>query len=182
MPMRFPTTGFISGGATKGLCPLPTPTATRKWHEKHGWTILRSRLETFMRCIVPALPQTRLRPTRGSFASCFPRRALTSYCSASGLMPTPLPFSLAILPLTSEIIGWVASTGAAGVKQRLTLTPPVINAAKQVLFLVAGADKAVPLHHVIDDPYLPNLYPAQIVARNAGDVLWYLDSLAAANL
>jgi 6-phosphogluconolactonase len=83
-------------------------------------------------------------------------------------------------PSIDERERWVvASEGAAGVKQRLTLTPPVLNAAKEVLFLVAGKDKQEPLAHVINDPYNPHKYPAQIVARNAGHVLWFLDSAAA---
>jgi 6-phosphogluconolactonase len=76
----------------------------------------------------------------------------------------------------------MASTGAAGVKQRLTLTPPVLNAAQEVLFLAAGPDKAVPLSNVMDKDYDPHLYPAQIVARNAGHVLWFIDSAAAVGL
>ena len=76
----------------------------------------------------------------------------------------------------------VASEGAAGVKQRLTLTPPIINAAKEVLFLVAGADKRDPLRHVLNELYEPDRYPAQVIARNASRVQWYLDKEAAEGL
>ena len=86
-------------------------------------------------------------------------------------------------PSIDEKQKWVvASTGAAGVKQRLTLTPPVLNASKQVLFLVAGDDKAVPLANVLNGLEDVHQYPAQIVARNAKDVLWFLDDKAAAKL
>jgi 6-phosphogluconolactonase len=86
-------------------------------------------------------------------------------------------------PSIDEKERWVvASTGAAGVKQRLTLTPPVINAAAEVLFLVAGKDKASPLANVMDQDYDPQKYPSQIVARNARNVIWYIDSAAAAGL
>jgi len=65
--------------------------------------------------------------------------------------------------------------------RRMTFTYPLINAAKTVCFLVAGADKADPLHEVLEGP--PNLekYPSQGV-RPAGSLLWYLDSQAAAKL
>jgi 6-phosphogluconolactonase len=86
-------------------------------------------------------------------------------------------------PSIEERERWVvASTGAAGVKVRLTLTPPVLNASKEVLFLVVGPDKAEPLRHVLGDTYEPLKYPAQIVARGAGAVLWFVDGAAAGRL
>lgn len=86
-------------------------------------------------------------------------------------------------PSINEREHWVlASTGAAGVKQRLTLTPVILNKAKEVIFLAAGPDKTVPLTHVMNEPYNPDKYPAQIVARNAGNVLWMVDTAAASCL
>ena len=86
-------------------------------------------------------------------------------------------------PSISEKARWVvASTGAAGVKQRLTLTAPLLNRSQEVLFLVAGKDKAEPLSKVLGADYDPNRYPAQIVARNAPRVFWFLDESAAASL
>jgi len=86
-------------------------------------------------------------------------------------------------PSISETHRWVlASTGAAGVKQRLTMTPVLLNRAKQVIFLAAGPDKTVPLSHVLNEPYEPTKYPAQIVARTAGNLLWMVDTAAASGL
>ena len=82
-------------------------------------------------------------------------------------------------PSIRETDNWVvSSTGAAGVKQRITMTPPLINRSQVVLFLVAGSDKAEPLAHVLGDTYDPDRFPAQIVARNAPNVLWYIDAVA----
>jgi 6-phosphogluconolactonase len=82
-------------------------------------------------------------------------------------------------PSIHETEKWVvASTGAAGVKHRITMTPPLINRSDVVLFLVAGQDKAEPLAHVLGDTYDPDRFPAQIVARNAPSVLWYIDAVA----
>jgi 6-phosphogluconolactonase len=86
-------------------------------------------------------------------------------------------------PSIHETERWVvASTGAAGVKERITMTPPLLNRSKQVLFLVAGKEKAEPLSHVLNENYDPNRFPAQIVARNAPEVIWFLDEAAAARL
>jgi len=65
---------------------------------------------------------------------------------------------------------------------RLTFTPPLLNAARNVLFLVAGSDKADALHAVLEGPYNPDEYPAQIVRPPDGEVSWMVDTAAAKNL
>jgi len=65
---------------------------------------------------------------------------------------------------------------------RLTFTPPLLNAAKNVLFLVAGSEKADALHAVLEGEYQPDEYPAQIVRPPNGEVVWMLDKAAAQNL
>src|SRR5579863_1626231 len=62
---------------------------------------------------------------------------------------------------------------------RLTFTPPILNAARNVLFLVTGADKADALQAVIEGPSNPDEYPAQIVRPPGGEVTWMLDSAIA---
>ena len=65
---------------------------------------------------------------------------------------------------------------------RLTLTPVVINAARQVAFLVSGAGKAEVLQQVLEGPYQPVVLPAQIIRPHSGDRRWLLDAAAAARL
>jgi 6-phosphogluconolactonase len=65
---------------------------------------------------------------------------------------------------------------------RLTFTPPLLNAARNVLFLVAGSDKADALHAVLEGPHNPDEYPAQIVRPPNGEVTWMVDTEAAAKL
>lgn len=65
---------------------------------------------------------------------------------------------------------------------RLTFTPPLLNAARHVLFLVTGSDKAEALKAVLEDPYQPDEYPAQVVRPTDGEVTWMLDTAAAALL
>ena len=65
---------------------------------------------------------------------------------------------------------------------RLTLTPPVLNAAKHILFLVTGAEKADAVRAVLEGGYQPEEYPAQIVHPVQGEVTWMLDTAAASKL
>jgi len=65
---------------------------------------------------------------------------------------------------------------------RLTFTPPLLNAARNVLFLVAGSDKADALQAVLEGEYQPDEYPAQIVRPTNGEVVWMLDKDVAKNL
>jgi 6-phosphogluconolactonase len=62
---------------------------------------------------------------------------------------------------------------------RITLTLPVLNAARAVLFLVSGAVKAQILADVLHGA--PGRYPAQAV-RPLGGLCWYVDAAAAARL
>src|SRR5436190_1955336 len=62
---------------------------------------------------------------------------------------------------------------------RLTLTFPVLNAAGEVIFLVAGADKAEALRQVLDASSAAEKFPAQRVRPAEGQVRWYVDEAAA---
>jgi 6-phosphogluconolactonase len=65
---------------------------------------------------------------------------------------------------------------------RITLTPPVLNSAKEVLFLVSGQDKARALQAVLEGPLNPQLYPSQLVHPTLGQVTWVMDQPAASLL
>lgn len=65
---------------------------------------------------------------------------------------------------------------------RLTITPKVINSAREVLFGVSGQAKAAALKAVREGPYEPARYPAQIVKPHGGRVLWLVDAEAASAL
>jgi 6-phosphogluconolactonase len=62
---------------------------------------------------------------------------------------------------------------------RITLLPPVLEAARHTLILAAGEDKAEPLRLVLQGPYEPLKYPAQIGAVGA---TWFIDIAAGALL
>jgi 6-phosphogluconolactonase len=65
---------------------------------------------------------------------------------------------------------------------RLTFTPPLLNAARNVLFLVTGEDKADALKAVLEGKYQPDESPAQIVSPPNGEVEWIVDRDAAKKL
>lgn len=65
---------------------------------------------------------------------------------------------------------------------RLTMSIPVINAARKVAFLIAGADKASVLHSIHGGfPQSPP-YPAQLINPAPGALFWLLDKDAAAHI
>jgi 6-phosphogluconolactonase len=62
---------------------------------------------------------------------------------------------------------------------RVTLTFPVINAAKRVVFLVVGQSKAEILARVIQPPGLGEIaLPAQLICPLDGTVTWLVDQAA----
>ena len=62
---------------------------------------------------------------------------------------------------------------------RLTLTLPVLNAAREALFLVSGRDKALMLRSVLDGPRGTDPPPARLVSPRDGIVTWLIDLDAA---
>ena len=65
---------------------------------------------------------------------------------------------------------------------RVTMTAPLLNAARTVAFFVSGRSKADVVHQVIAGPHRPEDSPAQLIAPACGDLLWLMDAEAAAKL
>jgi 6-phosphogluconolactonase len=65
---------------------------------------------------------------------------------------------------------------------RLTLTLPVLNAARCVAFVVSGADKATVLKTVLEDDVPGEQYPSKLVQPKNGKLIWLLDRAAASEL
>ena len=83
----------------------------------------------------------------------------------------------------SEQRRWVMAEYVPAVSMwRITLTAPIINAASEVLFLVAGGDKAEVLQRVLEGPRVPRELPAQLIAPTPGQIHWLVDAAAAARL
>ena len=65
---------------------------------------------------------------------------------------------------------------------RVTFTLPLINAAKQVLFMLTGEKKAQTVHEILDDKSAVDIHPAGGVKPDNGTVIWLLDEGAASKL
>jgi 6-phosphogluconolactonase len=73
---------------------------------------------------------------------------------------------------------WVPELNA----DRITLTGPVLNHSRNVIFLVAGRDKSAILDEVLRGPYDPERLPAQLIQPVEGKLVWLVDQEAASAL
>ncbi len=86
--------------------------------------------------------------------------------------PTPGEDRLSAIAVTANYDGRPA--------QRVSLTPPVFNSARNVLFLVAGAAKARAVAAVLDREADPLQWPAARIRPADGRLHYFLDRAAAA--
>jgi 6-phosphogluconolactonase len=73
---------------------------------------------------------------------------------------------------------WVEKLGAS----RITLTLPALNAARAVLFLVSGSDKASALREVLEGDGPAEKLPSRLVQPVDGELMWFVDRAAACEL
>jgi len=89
-------------------------------------------------------------------------------------------------PVIQEQVRWVAAVEhplpPPPQVDRVTLTPPVLNAAANILFLVSGEEKARRLAQVLQGPFHPDRFPAQVVAPLNGHICWLVDKAAAGKI
>ena len=67
-------------------------------------------------------------------------------------------------------------------QRRITITGKIINNAKTVAFLVTGKSKAEKVKCIIDEGEGHEMYPASLVAPISGNLIWFLDVEAAAEI
>ncbi len=145
---------------------------------------------------IPVPPGLVISPTAGEFALLPPEEQALAYATAlrdafgvalpqldlnllgmggDGHTASLFPFSHA---LREEERLFVANDVPKLNTTRLTMTYPLINASRQILFLAAGAEKASALAEVLQGAYQPEKYPSQRI-RRAPNVTWLVDSAAA---
>jgi 6-phosphogluconolactonase len=85
-------------------------------------------------------------------------------------------------PALEEVERLAVATEAPDGSPRVTVTFPVIGAARRVWFLVSGADKAGMVAEVLEGLRVPKAVPAQAVTPVKGSLTWLLDEAAASEL
>ncbi len=79
-------------------------------------------------------------------------------------------------PALKETKQWVVANPIPQLKTtRLTLTLPVINQGKHLIFLVSGRDKAKTIKEIFQKTDKPERLPAQMVHPTSGELTWMLD-------
>jgi 6-phosphogluconolactonase len=66
--------------------------------------------------------------------------------------------------------------------ERITLTAPAANNAANIIFMIAGADKACALKAVLEGPHEPEQLPAQMIQPSNGKLSWLVDQAAGSML
>jgi 6-phosphogluconolactonase len=86
-------------------------------------------------------------------------------------------------PAVSEQTRWCMAQyvehSTTGKSWRITLTAPLINRSKRVIFLVAGKKKSAALAEVLEGERAPETFPAQLVQPADGELIWLIDAAAA---
>ena len=76
----------------------------------------------------------------------------------------------------------VVATHPDSGQKRVSINGKVINTAKEVAFLVTGASKAEKVKVVVEKTEGSEAYPASLVHPASGNLVWFLDEEAAAEL
>ena len=66
--------------------------------------------------------------------------------------------------------------------ERVTLTAPAANNAANIIFMIAGADKACALKAVLEGSHEPEQLPAQMIQPSNGNLSWLVDQAAGSML
>ncbi len=80
-----------------------------------------------------------------------------------------------------QVCDRLITVGEKGGQPRLTFTAPLINQARNVLFLVAGANKQSALHQIFAPVGDDDTYPSRLI-KPTGALWWLLDQAAGGGL
>lgn len=76
----------------------------------------------------------------------------------------------------------VVATHPTSGQQRVSFTGKVINQARSVAFLVTGEKKAEKIMEIMEKKKVSDSYPASHVSPENGELYWFLDKLATAQI
>jgi 6-phosphogluconolactonase len=89
------------------------------------------------------------------------------------------PGSSAVGEQHHRVVGYFAENSSTGESWRITMTAPFINQAREIMVLLAGADKAARLKEVLEGPRDSNRLPIQLIKPTTGKLTWIIDVAAA---
>lgn len=89
------------------------------------------------------------------------------------------PGTMAVKEKKHRVVGYFAENSSTGKSWRITMTAPFINQAREILVLLAGADKAARLKEVLEGPEDPDRLPIQLIKPTQGKIAWIMDVAAA---
>lgn len=82
-----------------------------------------------------------------------------------------------------ETVRWVVANYLPKLNTwRVSMTAPLINAAKQVAFFIAGSSKGPALDTLWHGPHQPEQYPSQMIQPRSGELTFFVDRPAIENL
>ena len=105
------------------------------------------------------------------------RERIAAITEKSGFVPN----IFRALEVNDRLVVAVEEPGLAPWVARVTMTLPVLNAGREVLFLVAGANKADAVHRAFVGPPEHDA-PGSLIAPESGRLTVILDEAAAARL
>lgn len=164
-----PTDPGSSYGMAQQLLLAHVPVPAAQVYRAKGELLPAAAAADYARQLAAAAENGRLWPR---FDLCL--MGLGSDGHTASLFPGPLPPDA----LTHPVIAVTAAYDGRPA-QRISLTPPVFNDARHVLFLVAGAAKAAALAAVLAHAGTPEQWPARRIQPHAGTLDWYADAAAA---
>lgn len=88
----------------------------------------------------------------------------------------------AALKVEDALVTWSLPGVLPPPVDRVTFTYPLLNAARNVMFLVSGEQKAAILHEVLEGSVPREIHPARGIQPRDGRLMWYLDRSAAKKL
>ena len=89
------------------------------------------------------------------------------------------PGTMAVKEKEHRVVGYFAENSSTGKSWRITMTAPYINQAREIMVLMAGADKAARLKEVLEGPLEPDRLPIQLIKPTQGKIIWIMDVAAA---
>jgi 6-phosphogluconolactonase len=92
------------------------------------------------------------------------------------------PHSPAVKETHHRCVAQFLEHSTTGRSWRITMTAPFINRSTEVVVLLAGEKKAVPLAEVLNGPRDPERLPMQLIQPASGRMTWMLDRAATAKL